>query len=135
MSKDRREQDRSHVDDLIDGEGRQEERRETDRRLDARVPVDMWITAERDEERSYSHSADLSPGGMAIDCGWPHPIGTQVTLRFMLPGTQYVFNVAAEVVGANWIEGRPVTNFRFSSLSGDEHILISKYLEKVQKGE
>jgi len=126
MTKDRRQSER---------EQKPDERREDERRLEARVPVDMWITAERDQERSYSHSADLSPGGMAIDCGWPHPIGTQVTLRFMLPGTEYVFNIEGEVVGASWIEGRPVTNFRFVNLSGDEHILISRYLEKVQTGE
>jgi hypothetical protein len=128
MSKDRRRSERRPESPATD----QGDRRETERRLDARVPVDMWITAERDQERSYSHSADLSAGGMAIDCGWPHPIGTQVTLRFMLPGTEYEFNTEGEVVGASWVEGRPVTNLRFTNLSGDEHILISKYLEKIQ---
>ncbi len=73
----------------------------SERRHGLRVPVQIWVEeAATDHELYYQRSANLSAGGMYLENTIPRAIGTQVTLRFNLPGDQDRFEVRAEVVSA-----------------------------------
>jgi len=111
-----------------------EERRRSDRRLDDRVPVRIWVDEETGRERCLRRTADLSPGGLQLDLGLPRPIGSRMRLKFTLPGHEHVFDVVAEVVSASWQEEKPITNVRFLNLSGEEHILLTQFVENHNSG-
>lgn len=100
-----------------------------DRRMDARLPVDLWVRQELAGESSYSHASDLSAGGMQMDHGLPYPIGTKVNLRFKLANDDHIFSMAAEVVSARWVDGKPITNLKFLDLAGDDYIRITQFVE------
>ena len=106
------------------------ERRQSDRRFDDRVPVRIWVDEERGRERCLRRTADLSPGGLQLDLGLPRPVGSRMRLKFSLPGTPHAFDVVAEVVSSSWPEDRPITNVRFLNLSGEEHILLTRFIEE-----
>ena len=107
------------------------ERRRSDRRLDDRVPVRIWVDEETGRERCLRRTADLSPGGLQLDLGLPRPVGSRMRLKFSLPGNEHIFDVVAEVVSASWSEERPITNVRFLNLSGEEHILLTEFVDKL----
>ncbi|MBI5510375.1 MAG: PilZ domain-containing protein [Deltaproteobacteria bacterium] len=106
-----------------------EERRRSDRRADDRVPVRIWVDEENGRELCMRRTADLSAGGMQLDLGLPRPVGSRMRLKFKLPDSDHRFDVVAEVVSGNWSQEKPITNVRFLSLTGDEQILIMRFLE------
>jgi len=113
-----------------EGRAVSEERRRSERRLDDRVPVSIWVEEEHGRERCLRRTADLSQGGMQLDLGLPRPVGSRMHLRFTLPGETHVFELVAEVVSASWRDDRPITNVRFLDVSGDEHIQLTRFLEE-----
>jgi len=106
------------------------ERRLSDRRIDDRVRVSIWVDEEHGRERCLRRTADVSQGGMKLDLGLPRPVGTRMRLKFKLPSVDHTFDVVGEVVSASWTEEMPITNVRFVNLTGDEHILITKFIEE-----
>ena len=109
------------------------ERRVKDRRIDSRIDLQLWVEEGTPNELCYRRVANLSPGGLKLDHGFPHRVGTQVRLRFRLPREDHLFDVSAVVVAASWVDGAPVTNLQFVDLSGDDHIRISRYIEMVDE--
>jgi hypothetical protein len=108
----------------------------SDRRQEPRVSVDLWIRQEYGHDVSYTHTADISTGGIQFDHGFPHPVGTEVELRFALPGEQHEFKVAAEVVGSGLRRERPVTHLRFLKMTVDEYVLLTRFVRgQLEPGE
>ena len=104
------------------------ERRRGERRGLRRIPVELWVRQEVEREVCLCRAADLSVGGMQFDYGLPHPIGTQVKLRFSLPGAPRPIEVAAEVVAASWTGRTPTTNLRFIDLRDQDRRHLRAYL-------
>ncbi len=71
---------------------------ESDRRTQARVPVEMWVEEASDNAVYFQRSANVSIGGLFLENSVPHPAGTRVTLRFTLPGDEADIRTAAVIV-------------------------------------
>jgi type IV pilus assembly protein PilZ len=71
-----------------------------EKRREQRVPVDLWIEAEREGELYYQRASNLSVGGAFFAQTIPLPLGTRVSLRFTLPGDAQEISCAGEIVTA-----------------------------------
>ncbi|MEW6431811.1 MAG: PilZ domain-containing protein [Myxococcota bacterium] len=71
-----------------------------EKRREQRVPVDLWIEAERDGELYYQRASNLSVGGAFFAQTIPLPLGTRVTLKFTLPGDAQEIACDGEIVSA-----------------------------------
>jgi len=73
---------------------------DSDKRRETRVPLDLWIEAQREGETYYQRALNLSVGGAYFAQTVPMPLGTRVTLNFTLPGETGDFVCQGEVVMA-----------------------------------
>lgn len=69
-----------------------------EKRSEKRVPVDLWIEAERPGELYYQRASNLSVGGAYFAQTMPLPLGSQVTLKFTLPGDTHEISCDGNVV-------------------------------------
>jgi len=60
----------------------------TERRQHARVPVDAEVTARVESVFLHNAMVNISDGGVCIDPGHPLEAGSEIELRFALPGEQ-----------------------------------------------
>jgi uncharacterized protein (TIGR02266 family) len=74
---------------------------EGERRLGARIPVEMWVEESTDHELYFQRSANISSGGIYLENTIPHPVGTVVSLAFVLPGDTQKVRVKGEIVNAD----------------------------------
>lgn len=131
VPKDRRSSDRRNSESsIVKTPRRKTERRNAERRLDERISLDLWIEQEAGPEVSYRHVGDLSAGGVRLDHGFSYPVGSRVKLRFALPGDARQIEVAADVVAVSPEESRHYTSLRFVDLAGEDHVRITKFIEK-----
>ena len=72
----------------------------SDKRREARVPLDLWVEAQREGETYYQRALNLSVGGFYFAQTVPMPLGTRVTLTFTLPGESAELRCQGEVVAA-----------------------------------
>ena len=72
----------------------------SDKRRDQRVPVELWIEAERDGELYFQRASNLSTGGAFFTQTVPLPLGTLVQLKFTLPGDTHEIRCQGEIVTA-----------------------------------
>jgi uncharacterized protein (TIGR02266 family) len=72
----------------------------SDKRREPRVPLDLWVEAQREGETYYQRALNLSVGGVYFAQTVPMPLGTRVTLTLTLPGEPNEFTCQGEVVAA-----------------------------------
>ncbi len=73
-----------------------------DRRRSDRLPLHIWVE-EKSSNASYFHqAANLSLGGIYLRKSLPYEIGTQLEIRFTLPGDPQAIVTSAEVVRYIW---------------------------------
>lgn len=103
VKKERRSGDRrstpSQTADVLERR-RDERRRANERRAELRVPIDLWMEEVRGDEVYFRRSCNLSEGGVLFEQSIPYPVGTQLQLRFTLPGESAPLSAQAEVVSA-----------------------------------
>ncbi|HUB06738.1 MAG TPA: PilZ domain-containing protein [Myxococcales bacterium] len=92
-----------------------DERRRTERRAEARVPVDLWVESEEGEATYFQRAGNLSAGGAYFTQTMPHPVGTKVRLRFSLPDGPEEIQCAGQIVSAI-AEGDPGMGVKFIDL-------------------
>jgi uncharacterized protein (TIGR02266 family) len=71
-----------------------------DKRKQERVPVDLWIEAERDGELYFQRASNISVGGAFFAQTIPLPLGTRVELKFEIPGDPVEIRCQGEIVTA-----------------------------------
>jgi hypothetical protein len=71
-----------------------------DKRRQRRIPVELWIEAEREGELYFQRAVNLSVGGAFFAQTIPLPVGTQVQLRFNLPIDGHAIECQGEIVNA-----------------------------------
>ncbi len=126
---DRRRRDRRKKEGtIVISPRRHKERRATDRRDSERVTIDAWLEEQHDDEVSHRQAGDLSLGGIRIERGFSHPVGTRVQLRFALPGETEPLEVTAEVVAVLPHENRHQTSMKFVDLGEDERRRIRDFV-------
>jgi uncharacterized protein (TIGR02266 family) len=104
-----------------------------ERRQALRVPVQIWVEEASDRELYFQRSANLSAGGIYLENTIPHPLGTQVTLRFNLPGDKDRLEVRAEVVGAIAGEEEFGMGLKFLNLDSRQAERIREYVMSRQR--
>src|SRR5256885_15661416 len=72
----------------------------SDKRKQERVPIELWIEAERDGELYFQRASNLSVGGAFFAQTIPLPLGTKVQLKFELPNDPVEVRCHGEIVTA-----------------------------------
>lgn len=98
VATDRRRRDRRLLTHDTDADRRDVDRRTDDRRRATRAPLDLWVEEERGNELYFRRMGNLSSGGVFFEQTIPHALGTQVKLRFTLPGESDVIEAVGEIV-------------------------------------
>lgn len=133
---DRRQRDRRKKEGtIVIAPRREKERRAAERRDGDRVAVDVWLEEEHEDEVSYRQAGDLSPGGIRLERGFSHPIGTVVKLRFALPGDDTPLEVEAEVVAVKPDENRLQSSMKFVDISEETRRRIRDFVAQAQPKE
>jgi uncharacterized protein (TIGR02266 family) len=108
---------------------KQVERRRTDRRRSVRVPISIWVEETKGEDLYFQQAGNLSLGGVFFERTIPHPVGTLVSLKFELPGTEGVIQTSGEVVN---VPEEPVglgAGIKFVDLDPVEERLIREFID------
>lgn len=71
-----------------------------DKRAQKRIPVEIWIEAERAGELYYQRASNLSVGGAYFSQTVPLPVGSKVALKFSLPNDAHEIRCQGEIVTA-----------------------------------
>lgn len=106
------------------------DRRQGERRQAVRAAVDLWVEELRGNELYFRRTSNLSTGGMYFEQSLPHAVGTQVELKFTLPGHDEVVEAQAEVV--NTPEGGEGLGMglRFVHLDPVHQGLLNRFIKK-----
>ena len=99
-----------------------------DKRKQERVPVELWIEAERDGELYFQRASNLSIGGAFFTQTIPLPLGTRVELKFEIPGDPVEIRCKGEIVTAKDL-GMGVG---FVDLKSGDRARIEMLISKVQ---
>lgn len=102
-----------------------------ERRQGNRVPVQIWVEEKTDRELYFQRSANLSTGGIYLENTIPHPVGTRVTLRFVLPGDDAKLEVKAEVAAAIAGEEEFGMGLKFVELGDGVAEKIQQYIART----
>lgn len=102
---------------------------ENDKRKETRIPVDLWIEAERDGELYYQRAGNLSVGGAFFVQTIPLPVGNRVSLKFTLPGDTHEIVCEGDIVSAKEL-GMGV---QFVGLEPADRTRIQKVIAKLGK--
>ncbi len=79
---------------------------EGDRRVEPRIPVELRVVEMEEETAYFRFATNLSAGGLFIEGPLPQPIGTKLTLVFIIPGDEEPSSVPCEVVACTEGEHR-----------------------------
>lgn len=100
-----------------------------DKRKETRIPVDLWIEAEREGELYYQRAGNLSVGGAFFVQTIPLPVATRVSLKFTLPGDSHEIVCEGDIVSAKEL-GMGV---QFVGLVPGDRARIEKLIARHQK--
>ena len=98
--RDRRVADRRKDLSSVSSDRRGPDRRQRDRRADQRFPLELWMEEISGDDIYFRRSGNIAAGGVFFDRAIPHPMGTQVTLKFALPGDREMVVARGEVVSS-----------------------------------
>lgn len=99
-----------------------------ERRTSARIPVEMWVEEATDRELYFQRGANISEGGIFLEHTIPHTLGTEVSLRFVLPGDDEPIKVKGEIVNVNDDQPGLGMGIKFLDLSEDAQTRITAYI-------
>ena len=110
-------------------ERRRTDRRHHDRRHAARVPLDLWVEEEKGNELYFRRTGNVSLGGIYFEQTIPHALGTQVKLRFSLPGSVEVIEASGEIVNTPQVKDGLGMGLRFTEMSAEMLKALEKFLD------
>ncbi|MBT6435980.1 MAG: PilZ domain-containing protein [Deltaproteobacteria bacterium] len=74
------------------------ERRGSERREHTRVSLELWMEELVGDDVYFRRTGNLSAGGVFFDSAIPHQLGTEMTLKFTLPGCKEMVVARGKVV-------------------------------------
>ena len=116
--------------DTRPGEGA-DERRKSERRSGPRIPVSIWVEETKGEDLYFHRAGNLSIGGVYFERTIPHPIGTQVRLKFELPDDKGIIETTGEVVSTPTDPTGLGAGIKFVGLDAMEERLIKDYIDQL----
>ncbi|MBI5494260.1 MAG: PilZ domain-containing protein [Deltaproteobacteria bacterium] len=109
------------------------DRRKTERRAGVRAPIDLWMEEEHGEDLYFRRVGNLSLGGVYFENTIPHRPGTEVTLKFSVPGQERIIEAHALVVSAK-DRAEFGMGLRFLSMHDKDRELLQTYIAEVAAG-
>jgi hypothetical protein len=125
---DRRVADRRRHEASVSSDRRGNDRRQRERRTDERVPLELWMEELSGDDIYFRRSGNIAPGGVFFDRAIPHPLGTEVTLKFALPGDREMVVARGQVVSSAKGEGGLGMGVKFVHVEGDGAARIRAFL-------
>jgi uncharacterized protein (TIGR02266 family) len=101
-----------------------------ERRVEPRIPIEMWVEETTGTERYFRRAGNLSRGGLRLEHTIPLPAGTVVNLTFTLPGDKSPVEVSGEIVSPTAPEELRM-GVKFRELSPEAKERIDAYLTKA----
>lgn len=97
-----------------------------EKRKETRIPVDLWIEAEREGELYYQRASNLSVGGAFFVQTIPLPLATRVSLKFTLPGDAREIACEGDIVSAKTL-GMGV---QFVGMAPEDQARVERLIER-----
>jgi len=108
-----------------------DERRQADRRQAVRAPMDLWVEEAHGEDVYFRRVGNLSLGGVYFEQTIPHRVGTNITLKFSVPGHERIIEAKGEVVNTPGSKEGLGMGVRFLSMHAQDRELLQTYIEEV----
>ncbi|GEM_PF-306932 len=108
-----------------------QDRRALDRRQAVRAPIDLWMEEAHGEDLYFRRVGNLSLGGVFFENTIPHKPGTNVTLKFSVPGHERIIEAQGLVVSATNADKSFGMGVRFTSLDAQDRRLLESYIHEV----
>jgi uncharacterized protein (TIGR02266 family) len=103
-----------------------------ERRVYKRVPLDIWVEQQKDQDLYFQRSANLSVGGIYLEKTVPHPQGTIVTLSFTLPGDSQPIKTRGQIVNIPQKRNELGMGIKFIELSQEDKERIERFIQKAE---
>lgn len=105
------------------------ERRNEERRDSPRVPMKFLLRDLKDDSGWHEREGDLSLGGIAWHGKYP-AMGTDVEVRFRLPGVPREVRASGEIIRVVQKTGSIEFNVRFTELDIRSELAVARFLEE-----
>ena len=131
---DRRKNSRRHDATSVPVNRRAQDRRthNADRREDIRVPLELWMEEIVGKDVYFRRTGNVSPGGVYFDNAIPHIPGTEITLKFTLPGDRELVVARGKVVNPSRKKNADLgMSIKFISIEGDGKARIKSFIQKT----
>lgn len=107
-------------------------RKRPDRRQSPRLPLELWMEeVSADGDVYFRRTGNVSTGGVYFDRAIPHAIGTELTLKFALPGEREMVVARGEVVSTRGGPNGLGMGVQFRRFEGDGQRRIRDYLRSA----
>lgn len=114
----------------VSDDRRAQNRRTGDRRDSTRAPLDLWVEEERGDELYFRRTGNVSVGGLYFEQTIPHALGTQVRVRFALPGDPRVIEAVGEVVNTPRSKDGLGMGLRFLSMDDADVLRLERFVRE-----
>ncbi len=102
-----------------------------ERRLSRRVPLDIWVEEIGEDTVYFYRTEDISLGGISFKQTIPHPVGTELNLKFKLPNMDKEMIVVGKVVNIKKDDESIGMGVKFIKLPEDVIRAIEEYIESM----
>mgnify|MGYP006204492711 CR=1 FL=1 len=127
----RRQGRRKTAADAIKADRRNTDRRLGERRQDGRVPLELWMEEVVGEEVYFRRTGNVGIGGVYFDNAIPHETGTEVTLKFTLPGYREMVVARGTVINKATKQNPLRMRVRFVKIEGNGKARIRTFIDSL----
>ncbi|MEO1481688.1 MAG: PilZ domain-containing protein [Myxococcota bacterium] len=104
-------------------------RKNAERRSSPRLPLELWMEEiAEDGDVYFRRTGNVSSGGVYFDSAIPRAVGTELTLKFALPGDREMVVARGEVVSTRKGNNGLGMGIKFRRFEGDGHKRMRDYL-------
>ena len=115
--------------DAVKTDRRNSERRRGERRQESRVPLELWMEEAVGDEVYFRRTGNVGIGGVYFDNAIPHETGTEVTLKFTLPGDREIVVARGTVINKATKQHPLGMRVRFIKIEGDGKARIRTFID------
>ena len=133
-AKDRRAGTRRAASKKPPGPNRRRTERRTrteDRRESLRISLELWMEELVGDDVYFRRTGNLSDGGVFFDSAIPHDLGTEMTLKFTLPGSKEMVVARGKVVSHSDQDDGLGMGVQFISIEGDGKKRLKSFIKAI----
>ena len=106
-----------------------------DRRRTDRADLIVRVEYSTVDELFSEFTRDINEGGLFIETDKPHPLGTEVSMLFNLPGSEEVVRTSGRVVRIGTSEGdhAPGMGIEFDALTAEARQRINEIIRTLRR--